>query len=194
MQQIKFEKDKLRAELREKRKALPPYVKLAAEEKMWRIFTDLATFRFSDTVLMFAPLKYELDLTKIAETAISKGKRIAYPKCDSSNLSMTFRYVTSPSDLKEGAYGIMEPSDDAPIYLPGAANVHDVCIIPAMTYDQFGYRIGYGKGYYDRWLPGFKGTKAGFIMTDFLSDSLPRGKFDNAVDIIITERGIITVK
>ena len=194
MQQIKFEKDRLRAEIREKRKALSSDIKLAAEEKMCRIFTDLATFRFSDTVLLFAPLKYELDLTKIAETAVLKGKKIAYPKCDSSDYTMTFRYVSSPADLVEGAYGIMEPADNAPIYDPESSTGHDVCIIPAMTYDRFGYRIGYGKGYYDRWLPKFKGTKAGFIMTDFMSEKLPRGKFDNSVDIIVTERGIITVK
>ena len=67
-----------------------------------------------------------------------------------------------------------------------------VCIVPALVYDKQGFRLGYGKGYYDRFLSGFHGVTAGLIYSDFVVKSLPRGRFDKASDIAITEKGVIT--
>lgn len=157
---------------------------------MCSIFTSLASFRYADTLLMFFPMKDEPDVTYIAKEALAKGKRIAYPKCSKEDFSMVFHFVNSPAELVRGAYGIMEPPDDAPVYTPGSDS-HDVCIIPALAFDICGNRLGYGKGYYDRWLPFFSGLKAGVAISDFVFDALPHGKFDCLVDIIVTEKGVI---
>lgn len=69
-----------------------------------------------------------------------------------------------------------------------------ICIIPGIVYDKKGYRIGYGGGYYDRYLSSFKGTKVGVAYTDFIANSVPHGRFDLAVDVLITERGIYAKK
>ena len=66
--------------------------------------------------------------------------------------------------------------------------------IPGIVYDKKGYRIGYGGGYYDRYLSSFKGTKVGVAYTDFIANSVPHGRFDLAVDVLITERGIYAKK
>jgi 5-formyltetrahydrofolate cyclo-ligase len=63
-----------------------------------------------------------------------------------------------------------------------------------MSYDKNGFRLGYGKGYYDRHLSSKNTLKVGVCYTEFMSDSIPRGRYDLAVDIIVTEKGIITVK
>ena len=62
-----------------------------------------------------------------------------------------------------------------------------------MVYDKHGYRLGYGKGYYDRYLGNYSGSKVGMIYSDYIIDSLPRGRFDLNVDFIVTEKGLRVV-
>jgi 5-formyltetrahydrofolate cyclo-ligase len=66
--------------------------------------------------------------------------------------------------------------------------------VPCLSYDTYGYRIGYGKGYYDRFLSSFDGTKIGLCYSAFKSDRLPRGKYDIKLDIVITEKGVTVIK
>ncbi|MBR4881038.1 MAG: 5-formyltetrahydrofolate cyclo-ligase, partial [Clostridia bacterium] len=56
-----------------------------------------------------------------------------------------------------------------------------------------GYRIGYGKGFYDRYLSSFNGAKMGVEYSSCVVDELPRGRFDTAVDFLVTEKGVITI-
>jgi len=63
--------------------------------------------------------------------------------------------------------------------------------LPAIIYDKKGYRLGYGKGYYDRFLSSVKGTKAGLIYSDFIIDEIPHGRYDLRADVVITEKGVI---
>jgi len=67
-------------------------------------------------------------------------------------------------------------------------------LVPCLAYDSYGYRIGYGKGYYDRFLSAFEGTKIGLCYSDFKLDKLPRGKYDVKLDVIITEKGVMVIK
>ena len=68
-------------------------------------------------------------------------------------------------------------------------------IIPALAYDKFGYRLGYGRGFYDRYVNRFQGIKAGLCYRTFLKNApLPRGRFDMAVDYVVTEKGVKLVE
>jgi 5-formyltetrahydrofolate cyclo-ligase len=85
----------------------------------------------------------------------------------------------------------MEPDASLPAFTPETAeSANVVCIVPAVVFDKKGYRIGYGGGYYDRYLAGFRGTKIGFAYRDFIVNSVPHGRFDLTVDVMITERGL----
>ena len=105
---------------------------------------------------------------------------------------MVFHYVKDISELSEGSYGIMEPGEDLPAYDTEAPSC-SVCFIPAVAADKHGYRIGYGGGYYDRFLTGFHGTLAAVTFSAFLLDNVPHGKFDLQADFMVTEGGILTV-
>lgn len=193
---IKSEKNKLRAEYKIKRANIPSDEKTLLDKKICERFLSLASFRFADTLLMYHPLDGEVNVTPIAEAALKLGKRVAYPKCKTRAHTMDFYFVESLAELKSGAYGIYEPDESNPIYNIKDKNIHcgTICLIPALLYDKSGYRIGYGKGFYDRYLSHFKGVKAGIAYSDFIVDNLPRGRYDLAVDYILSERGLSIIK
>jgi 5-formyltetrahydrofolate cyclo-ligase len=66
--------------------------------------------------------------------------------------------------------------------------------VPCLSYDPYGFRIGYGKGYYDRFLSAFEGTKIGLCYSEFESERLPRGKYDIKLDVVMTEKGVTVIK
>lgn len=182
-------KKALRREYSEKRKAILPEEKEKRDSDICRFATNLASFRYADCVLMYAPMKDEINIFPIAEKALAAGKRVFFPKCNKENRSMTYREVTDLSQLSPCAYGILEPSDDAPAYAPDNSRPA-ICFIPAILFDVCGYRVGYGGGYYDRFLPSFKGSKIGVIYSDFILNRVPRGFYDLRVDIMLTERNV----
>jgi len=187
---LKFEKTRIRESMLEQRLAIPAKLRYEADTAMAGRFVNLATFRFAEIILLYAPIKSEPNVLLCCEAALKAGKRLAFPRCYPDTCTMTYGMVSSPDDLVEGAYGILEPREDAEIYLPDPSK-HDICVVPAVCFDKKGYRIGYGKGYYDRFLSNFGGTSVGFCLNRFLCDSLPRGRYDRAVDLIITEKGVI---
>ena len=186
---VKEEKNRLRETYKNLRKELSDEERRSRSEAICRYFLALNSYRYADTILLYAPLKYEIDNQIILEDALKKGKKIAYPRCIEDN-KMVYHYITSKEQLLSGKYGIMEPSSDLPVY--NNENDHPICILPALVYDKKGYRLGYGKGYYDRFLSGFRGIKVGLVYSDFIIDTVPKGRFDLPSDLIITEKGVIS--
>ena len=88
----------------------------------------------------------------------------------------------------KGAYGIPEPSDKMEVVTDFS---ECICIVPGLVFDLSGHRLGYGKGYYDRFLKDFTGYSVGLVYSEFILDKLPCEPTDRAVDLMITERGII---
>ena len=191
MYEIKKEKDALREKYGEKRRAISPEKKKAMDDKINAAATSLVSFRHADTVLLYAPLDDEIDIRGIAEAAWARGKDVAFPRCDPETRNMTYHIVHSFDELNKGTYGIMEPSHTAPVFDESRLAI---CFIPALLFDRAGYRVGYGKGYYDRFLHRFGGSKIGLVYSDFILDRVPRGKFDLAVDLLICENGVRMVK
>ena len=103
---------------------------------------------------------------------------------------MTYHMVNSLDELSVDSYGILEPSEDAPIYEPEKDTGAAVCFVPGLVYDKAGYRLGYGKGFYDRYLSAFSGCTIGVVYSDYILPTVPRGRFDVSVDILLTEKGV----
>jgi 5-formyltetrahydrofolate cyclo-ligase len=191
MYELKIQKNKIRTQYIDKRKALPPDLKKNYDEKICSLFMALVTYRYSDVLLMYYPTNREIDVLPVARHALDNGKRVAFPCCDAHNHTMVFRLVTSLDELTvPGTFGIPEPSDNCPVFVQDKSSGRAVCLVPAIVYDKKGYRLGYGKGFYDRYLPSFSGTKVGFVYSDFVIGSVPRGRYDLCVDILVTEKGV----
>ena len=103
---------------------------------------------------------------------------------------MSFYYVDDLSHLRPSAFNIREPISSAPEYKSSNA---DICIVPALAYDIEGYRMGYGGGFYDRFLSEYSGVPVGICYEEFCG-SLPVGEFDISVETVITEKGFFCGK
>ncbi|MBQ8351746.1 MAG: 5-formyltetrahydrofolate cyclo-ligase [Clostridia bacterium] len=189
---IKAIKTALREQFLEKRAAMSKEEKERRDQKICRLILSSASFRYAETILAYAPKENEIDIRPVLQKALAEGKRLALPRCEGEHL-MTYRYITSLDELAPAAFGLYEPSANAPTFEedPGHSSL---CLVPGVVFDVHGYRIGYGGGYYDRFLHNFHGSVAGLIYRDFIVPSLPRGRFDRALPIMITDGGMISAK
>ena len=151
---------------------------------------SLRQYQNCTTLLAYVSIGTEVSTKEIIQTALADGKRVAVPLSLPETKEMKFYYISSLDDLTPGTYGVPEPDPQA---LELAENFSScLCIVPALVYDPKGYRMGYGKGYYDRFLSKFNGYKLGIAFDECTCASfLPRGKFDTAVDLIITDKRTI---
>ncbi|MBR6807416.1 MAG: 5-formyltetrahydrofolate cyclo-ligase [Clostridia bacterium] len=193
MNSIKKDKDELREKYLAARAAMDPSVKEERDSRICTAAVGLVSFRYAEYVLMYAPLDNEIDVMPIAEAAWKSGKKVAFPRCDKATHTMKYHMVSSCDELTRDSYGIREPSPAAPVYDPEWAG-SAVCFVPGLLYDKAGYRLGYGKGFYDRYLSEFKGSRIGVVYSDYIMPTVPRGRFDVSVDILLTENGVKTVK
>ena len=190
MCQIKEEKNALRAVYSQRRADMDIERKKKLDEKIINKFMSLATYRYAHTLLLYYPVKNEIDVIPIIENALASGKRVALPRCEAKGSVMYYHYISSLDDLVDGRFGIKEPREDAELF--DRENLGGPCavIIPALAYDRSGYRLGYGKGFYDRYFskPGI--STVGLIYSDFLADRLPHGRYDIAVDLLVSEKEV----
>lgn len=191
---IKKEKDGLREKYLEARRNMSAEERAARDAEICKYATALVSFRYAEFVLLYAETEHEISVSAIAEAALKAGKKIAYPRCDKETHTMEYHIVSSLSELQVDSYGIREPAPTAPIYDPSVETGSAVCFVPGLLYDKAGYRLGYGKGFYDRYLSNFSGGKIGVIYSDYIMPTVPRGRFDVSVDILLTENGVKPVK
>lgn len=193
MYEIKNAKNRIRENNKKKRNAILPEKKRELDAKICNRIMSLVSFRFAETILLYAPVNSEIDTTPIALVALAAGKKVAYPRCIPGTSEMEFHYVNSVEELHSGALNIPEPLESAPKFSKSDIDTKEkcLCIIPALAFDKRGYRLGYGKGFYDRYLSDAKVIKAGVIYSDLFVEKVPNGRFDLKVDFIVSEKGVV---
>jgi 5-formyltetrahydrofolate cyclo-ligase len=150
---------------------------------------SLREYSKAECIALYAAVRMEVDTVGIFAAAIEAGKRVLYPAlCDKQ---MVFRQVTGLDALQEGAFGIPEP---CPAGIEHEADGADLIVVPGVAFDLSGHRIGYGKGYYDRFLkhPERKASLLG-LCHDFqlIDGAIPVERHDIQMNIIVTDRRII---
>lgn len=187
---IKKQKDDIREEYKERRRAMSMEERHRRDDAICHVAEGLVSFRYAEYVLLYAATEGEIDVNAIAELALEKGKKVCFPRCDKKTHTMTYHMVNSLDELAVDSYGILEPKEDAPMYEPEKDTGAAVCFVPGLVYDKAGYRLGYGKGFYDRYLSAFSGCTIGVVYSDYILPVVPRGRFDMSVDILLTEKGV----
>ena len=139
------------------------------------------------TILLYSALPDEVPTQTLMDELVVKGKTVLLPKVVSDTDMVLHRY-TGYSDLREGAYGIMEPTGE--VYTD--YEQIEVGIIPGMAFDQEGHRLGRGKGYYDRFLSRVPCLyKIGLCFSWQLLDHVPTDEHDIIMDeVVVWEWGM----
>ncbi|WP_433743147.1 5-formyltetrahydrofolate cyclo-ligase [Falsibacillus pallidus] len=130
----------------------------------------------------------ELDTWSIIKRAWDEGKRTAVPKCLPENKGMVFKQLTTFTELERVFFGLYEPKESTSPILKVDI---DLMIVPGLAYQKNGYRIGFGGGYFDRYLSDYEGAALSLAFKEQIVDSLPFESFDIPVHKIIVEREVI---
>lgn len=190
MSNIRDLKDFFRKKYKAARSEMSAEEKAVKDEKVCRNLFLTNAFERAEQVLLYSATQIEIETAGIFEQAMRDGKRVLYPRCMDKG-RMTYHYIDDLSQLRPSAFNILEPISSAPEY---KSSNSDICIVPALAYDVEGYRMGYGGGFYDRFLTAFRGTRIGICYADNIEKKLPRGRFDVRVDILITDDGLFRLR
>ena len=148
---------------------------------------ELEEYREASNIFMYASFRSEVDTYNIIARALSEGRAVALPRCTGED-TMVFCYIESLSDLKSGYRGIPEPGED----LPAALSEPDLMIVPGVAFDPQMNRVGYGKGFYDRFFKAIPlyVPKIALAFELQMVPEIPYETLDETMDKIITEKGI----
>lgn len=143
----------------------------------------------STTIALTYSRQREVDTKRIIEALWALGKQVALPKCNPKDHSMDFYLVTNLNQLETVYLDLMEPNPEKTVKI-NKENI-DVVIVPGVVFEREGFRIGYGGGYYDRYLMGFNGDTISLAFQLQIVDSVPKEEHDIPVQWIITEQELI---
>lgn len=185
---IKLFKKNLRTKFRALRENLDKDKKQLMDEKILKNISILNIYKSSRVVFTYVSKNIEVDTHSLMEKCWKNNKKVAVPKCIPETRSMEFYIVNSFEDLEKSTFGLMEPITEK------CEKVTDfsegLCVVPGFCFDNEGFRLGYGYGYYDRFLQNFKGSTLGICYANCIIPKLPHGRFDRPVDILLTDRYI----
>ncbi|HEX7064627.1 MAG TPA: 5-formyltetrahydrofolate cyclo-ligase [Bacillales bacterium] len=183
------EKNDLRQAMKKRLRLLPEGTRRILSASISNKLTRLPEWKQSKVIAMTMSTDDEIDTKPVIRTAWAENKQVAVPKSDSDTKKMDFRRIKSLDQVEEGFAGICEPKTiETESVSPEKI---DLLVVPGLVFDRKGYRIGFGGGFYDRYLADYRNVAVSFAFEMQLVDRIPIEPFDQPVDIILTERRVI---
>lgn len=180
------EKKELRRACAAVRSGIPTPERVAADAALCRTVLSHPAFAKADLLLLFTPVRGEPDLLPLFAEATRRGIPVAFPRCEGTQ--MTFHTVADPTAMPVDRFGIPAPSADAP---SPVITARTLCILPGLAAGRDGTRLGYGGGFYDRFLDTFVGITLFPVYDRLLFSTLPTEATDHRVMHIVTEKGAL---
>jgi 5-formyltetrahydrofolate cyclo-ligase len=173
-------KQELRKAIREKKRAMSAEAIEQKSRMLTEKFLRSDAYRVTKTIYGYLPYNQEVRTVPLLEQALKDGKRVAVPKCYGDE--MRFIYMTDLSAVEKGYAGIPEPIADEPV----ADDKTALVLMPGMAFDPQGHRIGYGGGFYDKFLAKEPYHPTLALCYDFqVLPHLETEEFDIPVDAVI---------
>jgi len=188
-------KDEFRQDILKKRQALSADEVVDKSSAIIKKLLDMDIYKQAATVMAYLDFRNEVKTGELVKSALAAGKRLAVPVTDVANKRLIPSLIENyPFDIAPGTWGIPEPKPGR--IRPVDPLAIDLVVVPGVAFDIYGNRIGYGGGYYDRFLPRAKpGVVTLAPAYEFqVRDWIGRGKYDWPVDYIVTEERIIDAK
>ncbi len=175
-----MDKKQLRREIREKKQAMTPEQIAEASRQLGELFVRSEPYERAKTIYGYLSYNQEVRTLPILEQAMKDGKRVAVPKVYGDQ--MRFIYLEDLTRVAPGYAGIPEPVEDGPV----AADPQALVLMPGLAFDPAGHRIGYGGGFYDRFLAEEPDHPTVALCYGFqMMDCLPTEEFDIPVDLVL---------
>lgn len=158
--------------------------------KITQRFLDFPGLKDYLYYLSYLPVNKEVDTRPLLSVLLDQGRKVYVPRCRTEEQGcMDFYRITGFEDLVPGYCGIDEPCPDPTKLFVNQGQA--LCVLPALAFDRQGYRLGYGQGFYDRYLKSLTGPRPlliGFAYDFQVVDQLPADKWDVPVNMVITEK------
>ena len=175
-----MDKTSLRKSIREQKRAMTEAQIEAASAKLGELFAACDAYKNAKTIYGYLPYNQEVRTIPMLQRALDEGKRVAVPKVIGDD--MKFIYLTDLSAVEKGYAGIPEPVADEPV----ADDPHALVLMPGLAFDPQGHRIGYGGGFYDRFLAAEPEHPTVALCYDFqMLPQLETEEFDIPVDSVL---------
>ena len=175
-----MDKKELRRSIRERKRAMTEEEIVRRSEKLGVLFAQSEAYKNAKTIYGYLPYNQEVRTVPMLERALREGKRVAVPKVYGEE--MRFIYLTDLSKVAKGYSGIPEPVGDGPV----ADDPRALVLMPGLAFDRKGHRIGYGGGFYDKFLAREPEHPTIALCYDFqLLPELETEEFDIPVDTVL---------
>ena len=175
-----MDKKALRRAIREQKRAMTEAEIVSRSEKLGELFVNTEAYKTAKTVYGYLPYNQEVRTVPMLQQALRDGKKVAVPKIYGD--TMKFLYLDDLSKVEKNEMGIPEPIDDAPV----ADDQTALVLMPGLAFTKQGDRMGYGGGFYDRFLaeePDHPTLALCYVFQ--IVDSLPTEEFDIPVDTVL---------
>lgn len=183
MNSIKEQKKQLRKKIKEKLALLSLEYCKFADKQIFKKLAALKVYQEAKVVFCYVGTKDEINTMPILKDILNQGKRLGVPKCISYGIMEVYE-ITSLDELQSGAYGILEPMKGCRLIKP--EEIEFACI-PCLTCSKDGKRLGYGGGFYDRYLPKLSCEKVVLCRSALMEEEIPMDEYDVKIDIVITD-------
>lgn len=187
-------KKQLRKEVLERRENVSYEVIKENSDRIFNKLKSMQQYKDAQCVMLYLSFKNEVRTQEIIEDLFSQGKRVFIPVTVHKTKGLIVSELLDVGkDLEVGNFGVLEPKPDA--LRPVSPEIIDLVLVPGVAFDERGYRIGYGAGYYDRFLPKLKqGTPKIAIAHEVqMIDEVPNEDFDIAVDYLLTHERLLKI-
>ena len=186
-----LEKQRLREERLAAREALSEQERSVLDDRITQKLLATSEYAEATTVLTYVSVSSEVSTRMFIECALRDGKTVAVPRCLPGHC-LEFVAIASLEQLVAAPFNLLEPVKELSAVTEDQKN-NSICIVPALLVDTKGDRLGYGAGFYDRFLSTYPGKKICLAYQKNLSRTmLPHTALDVAVDMVITESEVLT--
>lgn len=186
--QLKEMKKKIRTEAKALAASLAPEYRRSASDAVFRAVTAMPEYREAETIFCFVSMPSEVDTNPLIRDALTKNKRVCVPKCLSLGHMEAYPITSMEKDLKPGTWNIPEPREGI---LPVSPEELDLVIVPCCAAAPDGRRLGFGGGFYDRFLLRTDAFRALICYGRLLREDIPTGEYDLRMDAVISEQGVL---
>jgi 5-formyltetrahydrofolate cyclo-ligase len=182
-------KEALRKRYAALRRALSGEARAERAQRACQLLLAHESFVRARSVLAYAALRFELDPALAVARAHALGKLVALPRVDAESGELRLHAYTPGDELVESGFGVREPRATAPSV---ALDEIDLVLVPGLAFDARGYRLGYGKGFYDRLLPSLThAVRIGLAFELSLLAEVPNAEHDVPVDTLVTDKRVL---